>query len=109
TTGSARKWWEDFERQNGHLPHRVLELALELQRRRATITEFFLAYVYSNTDSIRANLAYLDYTRIKKREEEEKDQGARRNYEEIKPKLGWDNAGNEARNWWQGLEEKPGT
>ena len=40
--------------------------------RKATITEFFLAYVYSNTDNIQANLSYLDYTRLKKEEERKK-------------------------------------
>jgi len=40
--------------------------------RGATITEFFLAYVYSNTDNIQANLHYLDYTRLKKSTEAEK-------------------------------------
>jgi hypothetical protein len=47
-------------------------LAEELKNRKATITEFFLAYVYSNTDNIMANLHYLDYVRIKKEEERKK-------------------------------------
>ncbi|MEY3230855.1 MAG: hypothetical protein RL689_944 [Planctomycetota bacterium] len=72
TTGSARKWWSDFEAQNskdqGKLQTVVL-LAEELASRRASITDFFLAYVYSNTDNILANLHYLDYTRLKKEEE----------------------------------------
>ena len=51
---------------------RIFRLAEELKKREATITEFFLAYVYSNTDNIQANLHYLDYTRLKKREEERK-------------------------------------
>ncbi|NDC39438.1 MAG: hypothetical protein EBZ48_15605, partial [Proteobacteria bacterium] len=44
--------------------------------RKATITEFFLAYVYSNTDNIQANLHYLDYTRLKKEEERKKREAA---------------------------------
>ncbi len=43
-------------------------MAEELANRKATATEFFLAYVYSNTDNIQANLHYLDYTRLKKAE-----------------------------------------
>lgn len=70
TTGSARKWWGAFEKENGHRLALVLRLAEELLERKATVTEFFLAYVYSNTDNIQANLHYLDYTRLKKREEE---------------------------------------
>ena len=34
--------------------------------------EFFLSYVYSNTDNIQANLHYLDYARLKKRDEKRK-------------------------------------
>lgn len=69
TTGSARKWWTAFEQENQQRLGLVLRLAEELAVRRATITEFFLAYVYSNTDNIQANLHYLDYTRLKKEEE----------------------------------------
>ena len=54
----------------------VLRLAEELAVRKATITEFFLAYVYSNTDNIQANLSYLDYTRLKKEEERKKKEAA---------------------------------
>lgn len=72
TTGSARKWWEAFESENKHRMALVLRLAEELGNRSATITEFFLAYVYSNTDNIQANLHYLDYTRLKKEDEKKK-------------------------------------
>jgi hypothetical protein len=76
TTGSARKWWEAFENENKTRMPLVLRLAEELQVRKATITEFFLAYVYSNTDNIQANLSYLDYTRLKKEEERKKKEAA---------------------------------
>jgi len=72
TTGSARKWWEAFENENKTRIALVLRLAEELANRNATITEFFLAYVYSNTDNIQANLHYLDYTRLKKEDEKRK-------------------------------------
>ena len=74
TTGSARKWWNAFEEENRTRVPLVVRLAEELKVRKATITEFFLAYVYSNTDNIQANLHYLDYVRIK-REEEQKRKG----------------------------------
>jgi len=70
--GSARKWWLAFEQENAHRLPLVLRLAEELLVRRATITEFFLAYCYSNTDNIQANLSYLDYSKLKKQEEEKK-------------------------------------
>lgn len=76
TSGSARKWWEAFEEENKHRMRLVLRLALELYARGATITEFFLAYVYSNTDNILANLYYLDYTRLKKKEEQNRKEAA---------------------------------
>ena len=79
TTGSARKWWEAFENENATRMPLVLRLAEELQNRKATITEFFLAYVYSNTDNIQANLSYLDYTRLKKEEEKKKKEAAKAN------------------------------
>jgi ATP-dependent Clp protease ATP-binding subunit ClpX len=65
TTGSARKWWEAFETENKDRPALIHRLAEELRNRNATIAEFFLAYVYSNTDNIQANLHYLDYVRLK--------------------------------------------
>ncbi|TWU29853.1 type IV secretory system conjugative DNA transfer family protein [Bythopirellula polymerisocia] len=72
TTGSARKWWKAFEEDNAKKLQLVLRLAEELKARKATITEFFLSYVYSNTDNIQANLHYLDYTRVKKEDQETK-------------------------------------
>jgi cellulose synthase operon protein C len=78
TTGSARKWWEAFENENKSKLTLVLRLVEELAVRKATISELFLAYVYSNTDSIQANLSYLDYTRLKKKEERKKRESAAR-------------------------------
>lgn len=57
--------WEAFETENHQRPALILKLAEELKRRKATIAEFFLSYVYSNCDNIQANLYYLDYYRLK--------------------------------------------
>jgi ATP-dependent Clp protease ATP-binding subunit ClpX len=65
TMGSARKWWETFETENKERPALIHRLGEELRNRKATIAEFFLAYVYSNTDNVQANLHYLDYMRLK--------------------------------------------
>ena len=65
TTASARKWWEAFQQENSHRPALIYRLAEELRNRHAAIAEFFLAFVYSNTDNIHANLHYLDYMRLK--------------------------------------------
>ncbi len=76
TEGCAKKWWEEFEKNNRKRTALVLRVAEELLIRRATVTEFFLAYVYSNCENIQANLHYLDYTRLKKREIDEKKKQA---------------------------------
>ncbi len=78
TTGSAEKWWNEFEAVNKTRFPLVLRLAEELQVRRATITEFYLSYRESQTDNIQANLSYLDYTRLKKEEERKKKEAAAR-------------------------------
>lgn len=57
---SARRWWDAFERENVAKPGTVQRLMDELVRRKATIQDFFLSYVYSNTDNIQANLDYMD-------------------------------------------------
>jgi ATP-dependent Clp protease ATP-binding subunit ClpX len=72
TTGSARQWWLAFENENRTRLALVLRLCEELRTRQATISQFFLAYVYSNTDNIQANLHYLDYTRLRDKEKRER-------------------------------------
>lgn len=72
TTAEHRRWWEAFESENRERLPLVVRLAEELLVRKATVTDFFLAYVHSNTDNIQANLHYLDYTRLKKEEETRK-------------------------------------
>jgi hypothetical protein len=76
TTGTARNWWTTFEEENKTRIALVVRLAEELQVRKATVTEFFLSYVYSNTDNIQANLSFMDYTRLKKEEEAKKKKAA---------------------------------
>ena len=79
TNDSARRWWQLFEEENKHRIALVLRLAEELANRKATITEFFLAYVYSNTDNTQANLHYLDYTRLRREEERKRREGLSQN------------------------------
>lgn len=72
TTGTARKWWEAFETENSARPRLILMLVQELAKRKATITEFFLCYIYSDIDNIQGNLHYLDYRRIEQTERKQK-------------------------------------
>jgi hypothetical protein len=71
TTTSARTWWEAFERQNAGCPALIYRLMEELRNRRTTISAFFMAFVYANTDNIQAVLHYLDYTMLKRQHEKE--------------------------------------
>jgi ATP-dependent Clp protease ATP-binding subunit ClpX len=64
----AKEWWQAFEKQNADRPALIHRLAEELRNRDATIGDFFLAYLYSNTDNIQANLHYLDYMKLKERD-----------------------------------------
>ena len=118
TTGSARKWWEEFEAGNAARLELVMRLAEELAVRKATITEFFLAVVFTNVNSIQANLHYLDYyTRLKKEDVRkkkvgaEKTEGTRQEDEEYQAaceKLGLTNAPVDLQDWWAGIVKRYG-
>ena len=60
-TSSARKWWDAFEKNNAQRPTLVLGCMQELANRNATIYDLYMAWVYSDCDSIQANLDYLDF------------------------------------------------
>lgn len=114
TSGPARRWWKSFEARNvDHMPQ-VLRLSEVLFARRATITEFFLAYVYSNTDNLQANLHYLDYTRLKKEQERKKKEeceDARRKelaeeYPANRVRLGLDKSTVRIQRWWRAFERE---
>ncbi len=77
TTDAALKWWIAFEEDNQHQRSVVLRLFEELVARKATATEFFLAFSYANTESISAVLCYLDFTRLKKAGEKNRFRKAR--------------------------------
>ncbi len=72
TSGTARKWWQTFEKENAEKPELIRKLMEELVNRKATIAEFFLCYVYADIVNIQGCLYYLDYSRIKKEEEKQK-------------------------------------
>ncbi len=64
--GRALIWWREIETQNASRLHILVRLGEELLVRNATITEFFLCAARSKTQSIEANLHFLDYCRVKK-------------------------------------------
>lgn len=71
TTGVAREWWESFEEENAKNLPLVVSLAEEILKKRATINDFFLAYVYSESQSVQETLNYME-----KMKEEKKLQAA---------------------------------
>lgn len=77
---SARKWWMAFEEENQSRKALVVRLLDELVLQHLTLDEFFMGYVYSNTDNIQANIHYALYHRLKKQHER-----ARREQEQKHP------------------------
>ena len=69
TAGSARKWWEKFSKENKHKPNLLLFFLEQLWVRDATIAEFFSAHVHAAVNDITGALHYLDYRRIKLKED----------------------------------------
>lgn len=63
TEGVAREWWEAFESQNKDQLPTVLTLCEELEKRNCSITEFFMAFVNSKSDSIPGILQFIDAER----------------------------------------------
>src|SRR5262249_8067939 len=61
---------EEFEQSNRENSATIALLLQELIAREATITDFFLAYVYSDVDSVEDNLDYLDKQLRDRRAEE---------------------------------------
>jgi tetratricopeptide (TPR) repeat protein len=61
-TPPARDFWASLEKDNSHQVGRVLQIAEELAIRRATIDDYYQAYLFSNTDDVQANLCYIDYS-----------------------------------------------
>ena len=66
TTESTKKWWEAMESKWSERKYLLVHLAKELAEKEVTITEFFLAYVYTSTDSVREVLEHLDKIKVKK-------------------------------------------
>lgn len=74
----AKEWWNRFAiERDGSLPT-VLRLAEELAIRQASIAELFSAFVHANTNNVQAVLHYLDYMRLKNRDDRAKRPGSGR-------------------------------
>ncbi|MFN0086166.1 MAG: SUMF1/EgtB/PvdO family nonheme iron enzyme [Blastocatellia bacterium] len=71
-TDQIRAWWDAFERESHSRPALVLRVVEELIHRNVTLAGFFHAYEKSGVEEIRAILDYLDYSRLKTKQEKEK-------------------------------------
>lgn len=65
----AKSWWTQFERDHRSRGQVVLRVAEELKRRKASIQEFYDAFVAADSVDIQAVLHYLDYARSKRTRE----------------------------------------
>jgi hypothetical protein len=63
-SGTAKKWWDKFVEENKARPWFIVRVFEEISMRFASLTDFFLTYVYSNCDDFQANLHILDYRRF---------------------------------------------
>jgi hypothetical protein len=63
-TSSARTFWEQVEAQSTR--GTVFYLATEIVKRKATLTEYFMAFIYSGSSDIAAVFHYMEYLRRKK-------------------------------------------
>jgi hypothetical protein len=85
--GSALTWWVCFEQENHSRLPLVVRVLEELCARRATITEFYLAFLQAGTDHLGAVLHYLDYQRA--REEHDRKTGPQQeSHGNARPKRG---------------------
>ncbi len=66
----VESWWQEFEEKYRQRPALILRVVEELTNRKASIEEFFMASLRSDTANIQANLHYLDYLRIKNRKDD---------------------------------------
>src|SRR5262249_24257379 len=61
----ARGVWGFVEKSNAPQIGGVLQIAGEAAIPRATLDDYYKAYLFSNTDNVQANLSYVDYVRLK--------------------------------------------
>lgn len=112
-TDSARRWWDGLETKHANELDAIVHLAEELTYRRATLKEYFLAYVYSKVDHLRAILCFLDYTRAKNEQERKnlaaatrrRNEELARQYPERRARLVSEHTSSEARQWWESQEQ----
>jgi len=58
--GTPKKFWETFEFENPDKRPMIYYLMQEIEKRHATLYDFFLAYVHTGSDDIDVALKYLD-------------------------------------------------
>lgn len=79
-TEAVRKAWARFEEENEHRPEFLLRVSEELSKRGQSISDLLCASSHTKSDSLSANLAYLDYL-LRKREGEAKERDTKSRHE----------------------------
>jgi hypothetical protein len=69
---TSSRWILAFVQENKTRPDLLSRMLCALKARECTVRDFFLAYVYSNTENIAANLHFFDYLRAHESEHEER-------------------------------------
>ncbi|MGQ0614269.1 MAG: hypothetical protein ACT4PV_11080 [Planctomycetaceae bacterium] len=106
---SAKTWWTAFEQENMEKRAALIQRLLgELALRKASIHQFFIAFVWSDTNNIQANLDYLDYLTKRFRTEGAAPAAAPVRRPELLGKVGYQRASREAREWWADMEAQHG-
>jgi hypothetical protein len=71
---NVRRWWEELAKTQP--PKDLLRLAEELLARKATVTEFYDAALTSHGDDRWATVFFLDYTRLKRADDQRRKDAA---------------------------------
>jgi hypothetical protein len=79
-TEAVRMAWARFEEENDHQPEFLLRICDELEKRGLSISDLLCASSHSQSDSIAANLAYLDYL-LQKRDADAKGRDTKARHE----------------------------
>jgi hypothetical protein len=71
-TDSARKWMDAFVRTNANRQGVCVRVLEELALQRISVRDFYLAYVYGNTEKVEAALLYAKYRNSAGKDKEKK-------------------------------------
>lgn len=62
---TARNWWRRLESENSNELEKILDIAQQLEAKKATIQQFFNAYKQSGARGVAANMLFMQYMQEK--------------------------------------------